>query len=103
MGRAGFIIDDSSILRAATTRVRYIHFSGLIVRRIAGVELCDAFIDPTQSPLSGSRFRIAGHDALREDGARSWITRGRLLHTDGGITHESAPLVNQFLQAPLRA
>ncbi|NBX32294.1 MAG: hypothetical protein EBR07_06125, partial [Planctomycetes bacterium] len=64
--------------------------------------MCDAFIDPPQAPLSGSRFRVAGHDALREDCARSWITGGRLLHADGGVPHESAPLVNQFLQAPLR-
>jgi hypothetical protein len=74
MKRVGFTIDDSSILRTATTRCRFIHVSGLIARRIAGVELGDAIIDSPQSPLRGARLRITRHDALCENRARSWIT-----------------------------
>ena len=74
MERVGFIIGDSPIVRTTTTRGRCIHVSGLIARRIAGVQLGDAFIDPPQSPLRGARFRVTRHDALREDRTRSWIT-----------------------------
>jgi GNAT superfamily N-acetyltransferase len=73
MERVGFIIGDSSIVRTTATRCRGIHVSGRIARRITGVELGDAIIDPPQSPLCGSRFRVTRHDALCEYRARSWI------------------------------